>query len=269
MGDQPTGRRLRLDQLLAQRGLARSRSAARQLIKDGAVFVAGRVETRPARRVSDDVPVELRGRSVPYVSRGGFKLAAALEHFGLDADGAAALDVGASTGGFTDCLLRSGAAQVAAVDVGQGQLAPNLRADPRVRVLESTDARALPSLDPSPDVVVVDVSFIRLRDVLPAVLAAAPCARWALVLLKPQFELRGECVPRDGVVKKPAVRNAALVKVLAWARRNGICVTATAASALSGGDGNRETFLLVRPPWPSRRRHDSDYDEGDCDVASG
>ena len=269
MGDQPAGRRLRLDHLLVARGLARSRSAARQLVRDGAVYVAGRVETRPGRRVGDEAQAELRGRSIQYVSRGGWKLAAALEHFGLAVEGAAALDVGASTGGFTDCLLRGGAARVTTVDVGRGQLAPSLRADSRVRALESTDARDLPALDPPPDVVVVDVAFIRLRDVLPAVLGATPRARWALVLLKPQFELPGRRVPRDGVVKDPAERNSALLNFLAWARRNGLCVTASAASELPGGDGNRETFVLLRPPWPDRQLPGSDYDEGDGDVASG
>ncbi len=251
MGDTPGGRRLRLDHVLVARGLARSRSAARQLVKDGAVYVDGHVETRPARRVADDAPLEIRGRPVQYVSRGGRKLAAALKHFGLSVEGLVAVDVGASTGGFTDCLLRAGAAQVTAVDVGRGQLAESLRTDARVRVLERMDARDLPPLDPSPDVVVIDVSFIRLRDVLPSVLRATPSARWALVLLKPQFELPGRCVPRDGVVKDPAIRNAALFDFLVWSSGNGLCVTATAASALSGGDGNQETFALLRPPWPS------------------
>ena len=177
--------------------------------------------------------------------------------------------MGASTGGFTDCLLRGGAAQVTAVDVGRGQLAEELKADSRIRVLESTDARDLPTLNPLADIVVVDVSFIRLRDVLRAVLRATPRARWALVLLKPQFELPGRRVPRDGVVKDPGLRNAALLGFLAWARRDGFRVAATAASALAGGDGNQETFVLLRPPWPDRRRRGSDYDEGDGDVASG
>ena len=269
MGDKPADPRLRLDHLLVARGLARSRSAARQLARDGVVYVAGRVETRPGRRVGDDAQVELRARSIQYVSRGGWKLAGALEHFGLAVEKATALDIGASTGGFTDCLLRGGAAYVTAVDVGRGQLAPSLRADARVRVLESTDAREMPALEPSPDIVVVDVAFIRLRDVLPAVLAATPRARWAVALLKPQFELPGRRVPRDGVVKDPAVRNAALLDFLGWAGREGVAVVGTAASALSGGDGNRETFVLLRPPWPDRRRQGSDYDEGDGYVASG
>lgn len=269
MGGRLAGPRPRLDHLLVRRGLARTRSAARQLIKDGAVRVAGRIEKRPARRVSDAAPVAVRGRSIPYVSRGGWKLAAALEHFGLHAGGLTALDVGASTGGFTDCLLRGGADQVTAVDVGREQLAASLRSDSRVRVLESTDIRGLPALNPTPDIVVVDVSFIRLRDVLPAVLAAAPRARWVVALLKPQFELPGRRVPRDGVIKDPAVRNAALLGFLAWAQRNGICVTATVASGLAGGGGNWETFVLLRPPWPGQQRRCSDYDEGDGDVASG
>jgi len=269
VGDQTADRRLRLDHVLVARGLARSRSAARQIVKDGAVYVAGRVETRPARRVADDVQLELRGRSVPYVSRGGWKLAAALEHFGLSVEGLVAVDVGASTGGFSDCLLRAGAAQVTSVDVGHGQLAERLRTDARVRVLERTDARDLPPLEPSPDVVVVDVSFVRLRDVLPAVLAATPHARWALVLLKPQFELPGRRVPRDGVVKEPRDRNLVLLDFLVWAAGRGIRVAGSVASALSGGDGNQEAFALLRGPWPSQRGTGSDYDGRDGDVASG
>jgi len=248
VGDQAAGRRLRLDHLLVRRGLARSRSSARQLVRDGEVLLAGHVEERPGRRVSVDAQVVLRGQAPEYVSRGGRKLAAALAHFGLGVDGSIALDVGASTGGFTDCLLQAGAGRVTAVDVGRDQLAPSLRGDARVRVLESTDARDLPPLDPSPDIVVVDVSFVRLRDVLPAVLAATPDARWALVLLKPQFELPGRRVPRDGVIKQPSERNAVLLDFIAWAARRGVCVAGSVASALSGGEGNQETFVLLRGP---------------------
>lgn len=269
MGDKPAGRRLRLDHVLVTRGLARSRSAARQIVKDGAVYVAGHVETRPARRVADDAQLELRGRSVQYVSRGGWKLDAALEHFGLNVKGSVAVDVGASTGGFTDCLLRAGSAQVTSVDVGHGQLAESLRADARVRVLERTDARDLPPLDPSPDIAVVDVSFIRLRDVLPSVLRATPDAGWALVLLKPQFELPGHRVPRDGVIKEPSERNAVLLDFLAWAARREMCVVGSVASALAGGDGNQETFVLLRGPWPNQRDRGSDYDGRDGDDVSG
>ena len=233
------------------------------------MLLAGRVENRPGRRVSVDAQIELRGQAPEYVSRGGRKLAAALAHFGLAVEGASALDVGASTGGFTDCLLRAGARRVTAVDVGRDQLAPSLRGDERVHVLESTDARDLPPLDPSPDIVVVDVSFVRLRDVLPAVLAATPRARWALVLLKPQFELAGHRVPRDGVIKEPSERNAVLLDFLAWAARRGICVAGSVASALSGGDGNQETFVLLRGPWPNQRGAGSDYDERDGDDVGG
>ena len=230
------------------------------------MLLAGRVENRPGRRVRVDAQIELRHQTQEYVSRGGRKLASALEHFGLGVDGAVALDIGASTGGFTDCLLRSGARHVTAVDVGRDQLAASLRADARVRVLERTDARDLPLLDPSPELVVVDVSFVRLLDVLPAVLTGAPHARCALVLLKPQFELRGVQVPRDGVIKDPQVRNAVLLDFLDWAVRLDICVAGSMASALTGGDGNQETFVLLQPPWPALH---SDYDEGDGDVASG
>ncbi|MYD93905.1 MAG: TlyA family RNA methyltransferase [Chloroflexi bacterium] len=245
MGDQTADRRIRLDHLLVRRGLARSRSSARQLIRDGEVVVAGHVEKRPGRRVGVDAQIELRGQAPEFVSRGGRKLAAALEHFELGVDGSIALDVGASTGGFTDCLLRAGARRVTAVDVGRDQLAPSLRGDARVCVLESTDARDLSPLDPPPDIVVVDVSFVRLRDVLPAVLAATPDARWVLVLLKPQFELPGHSVPRDGVVKDPSERNAVLLDFLAWAAQRGIGVAGSVASALAGSDGNLETFVLI------------------------
>ena len=216
------------------------------------MLLAGRVENRPGRRVSVDAQIELRHRTQEYVSRGGRKLASALRHFALRVDGAIALDVGASTGGFTDCLLRAGVRHVSAVDVGRDQLAPGLRADARVRVLERTDARDLPLLDPSPDVVVVDVSFVRLRDVLPAVVAATPDARWALVLLKPQFELPGHRVPRDGIVKDPRTRNDVLLDFVRWATRQGIRVAGTVVSALAGGDGNQETFVLLRAPWPNK-----------------
>ncbi len=245
--------RERLDVLVARRGLASSRSAARQMVKDGAVRVNGQLETRPARRVAPQAALDIRGGRAAYVSRGGWKLAAALDHFGLSAAGVVALDVGASTGGFTDCLLRRGARQVVAVDVGRGQLHPRLRGDARVRALESTDARALPPLDPPPQIVLVDVSFVRLRDVLPAIAAAAPEARWLLALLKPQFELPGRCVPRDGVVKRAAQRTQTLHTFLVWARREGFCITGTAASALPGARGNRETFALLQPPWPRAR----------------
>lgn len=253
MGDQTADRRIRLDHLLVRRGLARSRSSARQLVRDGEVVVAGHIENRPGRRVGVDAQIELRGQAPEFVSRGGRKLAAALAHFRLGVEGATALDIGASTGGFTDCLLREGARRVTAVDVGRDQLAPSLRGDARVLVLESTDARDLPPLDPSPDIVVVDVSFVRLRDVLPAVLAATPDARWALVLLKPQFELPGNRVPRDGVIKEPSERNAVLLDFLAWAARRGICAAGSVASALAGGDGNQETFVLLQGPWPDQR----------------
>lgn len=233
------------------------------------MLLAGRVENRPGRRVGVGAQIELHDQTPEYVSRGGRKLASALGHFGLRVDGAFALDVGASTGGFTDCLLRAGARQVTAVDVGRDQLALSLRADPRVRVLERTDVRNLPLLAPSPGVVVVDVSFVRLRDVLPDVLAATPKAGWALVLLKPQFELPGNRVPRDGVIKDPRIRNGVMLDFVAWAARQGICVAGTVASALSGSNGNQETFVLLRAPWPNLRGAGSDYDEGDGDVASG
>ena len=269
MGDQAARRRSRLDRLMVCRGLARSRSSARQLVRDGVVCVAGRVERRPGRRISVNAQLEVRDCAAEYVSRGGRKLAAAFAHFGLSVDGASALDVGASTGGFTEYLLRAGAQRVVAVDVGREQLAPSLRSDHRVHVLDRTDARDLPPLVPSPGVIVVDVSFVRLRDVLPAVLRAAPQARWALVLLKPQFELPGRRVPRDGVIKDARERNRTLLDFLAWAARRGICVVGSAASALSGSSGNQETFVLLQAPCPNQPGIGSDYDGCDGTDVGG
>ena len=242
--------RARLDQVMAQRGLTRSRSAARRLVLDGQVLVDGMLAKRPGRQVAVDAVVELDGVLPPYVSRAGRKLAAALDHWQIDVSGCTALDVGASTGGFTDCLLRRGAARVIAVDVGHEQLDTRLRADDRVHVLEQTDVRDLPLLRPEPDLVVIDVSFIRLRDVLGSVVACAGSVSQIIGLFKPQFELSGRDVPRDGVIKDHVVRNLTLTGFLGWANRTGFNVVATVASHVTGGNGNQESFVLLRPPWP-------------------
>ena len=241
---------LRLDQAVAQRGLTRSRSAARQLILDGQILVNGVSEKRPSRRVTVDAVFEIVGVIPPYVSRAGRKLASALDHWHIDVRGRTALDVGASTGGFTDCLLRRGAACVIAVDVGRDQLDPRLRADDRVQVREQTDVRALPLLHPEANLVVIDVSFVRLRDVLGAVATCASSATQIIGLLKPQFELSGQDVPRDGVIKDHVVRNSVLSCFLQWSNQGGFNVVGTVASDVTGGDGNQESFVLLRPPWP-------------------
>lgn len=213
-------------------------------------MVDGVVVLKPAHRVAAEARLERSKATADYVSRGGRKLDAAFTHFGLHATGMRALDVGASTGGFTDFLLTRGAAAVVGVDVGSGQLHPRLRDDPRVESRERTDVRKLGRLEPPPDLAVIDVSFIRLRDVLQSVARAAPAARWMLALLKPQFELAGAQVPRDGVIKDPVRRTAALLDFLLWCRDSGFTAVGAVQGPVSGGDGNRETFVLLRPPWP-------------------
>ena len=260
MGTASRPDRSRLDHLIVQRGLVRTRSTARQLIKDGEILVSGQVETRPARRLCNSTTIGLRRPKQLYVSRGGRKLAAALTHFGLNITDSVVLDVGASTGGFTDCLLQRGAKHVIAVDVGRDQLSSHLREDQRVQSLESTDARCLPTLDPMPEVVVVDLSFIRLRDVLPAIVASVPTAHWALVLLKPQFELPGHEVSRDGVVKDPVAQNRALTDFLEWSHRSGLEVLGTVHSTITGRNGNQEVFALVHLHGPNQNSRDNNYD---------
>src|SRR5213593_1596415 len=180
--------RRRLDAELVRRGLAATAAEARDAVGDGRVTVSGVTATKVATMVSGDVPVVVRERPAGYVSRAGAKLEAALDRFGIDPAGRGCLDAGASTGGFTDCLLQRGAARVVAVDVGYGQLHERLRADPRVTVLERTNARELRELPFPPELIVCDVSFISLRLALPPVLALARPGREAIVLVKPQFE---------------------------------------------------------------------------------
>jgi len=215
------------------------------------VRVDGAAITRPAHPTGAAATIELTGEAPTYVGRGGRKLAFALKHFGLDVHGLDALDAGAGTGGFTDCLLRAGATAVVAVDVGHAQLHPALRDDPRVLSREGQDVRDLGRLTPPVDVVVIDVAFLRLRDVLLPCAAAAPQARWMLGLLKPEFELPTRDVPQGGVVRSASGRNAALLGFLAWCEATGFRVTASRASAVPGREGNVETFVLLRPPWPA------------------
>jgi 23S rRNA (cytidine1920-2'-O)/16S rRNA (cytidine1409-2'-O)-methyltransferase len=241
------GRRVRLDQLLMERGLAESRARAQALILAGVVFSGERRLDKAGLMVPADAAVEVRGRDHPYVSRGGVKLAHALDHFAIDPSGAVCLDVGASTGGFTDVLLRRGAARIYAVDVGHGQLDWRLRQDARVIVLERLNVRALDRRHvPEPvDVVVCDVSFISLTLALPAALAlTAPGARLA-ALIKPQFEAGREQVGKGGIVRDPAVHQAVCEKIAAWlAAQPGWQVLGLTPSPISGADGNVE-FLIA------------------------
>jgi 23S rRNA (cytidine1920-2'-O)/16S rRNA (cytidine1409-2'-O)-methyltransferase len=240
--------RVRLDSLLAERGLfpSRSRAAAAVLAGDVVVGPGRRRVDKPGQLVAADVEVDVAAQP-PFVSRGGVKLANALDALAVSVSGRSALDVGASTGGFTDCLLQRGAAQVVALDVAYGELAMGLRRDPRVRVLERVNARSLDcrALPYPPDLIVADVSFISLAKVLPAVLACAAARFDALVMVKPQFELGRERVGKGGVVRDPALRREALVSVASVAVGLGASVLGFAPSGLPGPAGNRETFAWL------------------------
>jgi 23S rRNA (cytidine1920-2'-O)/16S rRNA (cytidine1409-2'-O)-methyltransferase len=249
------GRGIRLDRLLVDRGLAPNRERAQRLVMAGAVLVDDRPVTKAGTTVAGDAVLRLRQAASPYVSRGGEKLAGALDAFGIDVGGLVALDVGASTGGFTDCLLRRGARRVIALDVGYGQLAWSLRQDPRVTVVERVNARLLDptQLPETPDVATVDVSFISLTLVLPAVAAALPGGA-ILAMVKPQFEVGREQVGKGGVVRDPALRAAAVAKVRGAAEALGLEVRGESESILTGPKGNQEVFLwlVARGPRPEQ-----------------
>ncbi|WP_118132832.1 TlyA family RNA methyltransferase [Oceanicella sp. SM1341] len=235
---------MRLDQHLTARGLADSRSRAQAAIRAGAVSVDGAVVTRPAFAVPEGARVELTGETLPWVSRAALKLAHALDVFGLAPSGEA-LDVGASTGGFTEVLLARGAARVHALDVGHGQLHPRIAADPRVRNLEGVNARDIPpGLVPPVDWVVSDVSFIGLEKALPGALALAKPGARLVALIKPQFEAGPEHVGRGGIVKDAAVHAACRARIAAFLERSGWEVTGEDESPVTGSDGNRE-FLVA------------------------
>ncbi|MYG53096.1 MAG: TlyA family RNA methyltransferase [Rhodospirillaceae bacterium] len=236
----------RVDQLLVERGLAQSRSKAQALVMAGAVFYGERRIDKPGATVPDDGALAVRGRDHPWVSRGGLKLAHGIERFAVDPAGRVCLDIGASTGGFTDVLLHRGAAKVYAVDVGHGQLAWKLRTDPRVVVLEKTNARHLTrDLVPDPPgAVVCDTSFIGLETVLPAGMALAAPGAWLIALIKPQFQAGRAQVGRGGVVRDPNVHEAVCRNVRAWLDgQPGWSVAGIEESPVTGPEGNRE-FLI-------------------------
>jgi 23S rRNA (cytidine1920-2'-O)/16S rRNA (cytidine1409-2'-O)-methyltransferase len=238
--------KIRLDQLLVDRGLVESRTKAQALIMAGLVYTGEQKLTSSGAKVAEDLPLTLRGQDHPWVSRGGLKLAHGLAHFGFDAKGCTAVDVGASTGGFTDVMLTNGAAKVYAVDVGYGQLAHKLRTDPRVVVLERTNARHLDSTHISDPItaVVCDASFIGLRTVLPAAMAMTVPGAWMIALIKPQFEVGKERVGKKGVVRDPALHTEVCNTMSDWlAEQPGWRVRGIATSPITGPEGNVE-FLI-------------------------
>jgi 23S rRNA (cytidine1920-2'-O)/16S rRNA (cytidine1409-2'-O)-methyltransferase len=237
--------RVRADQLLVSRGLAESRSRAQALIMAGAVFSGERKLAKAGDTLGEDAPLEVRGKDHPWVSRGGIKLDHGLTHFGFDVSGATALDVGSSTGGFTDVLLSREAAKVYAVDVGTNQLAWKLRQDPRVVVHEQTNARSLdPGIIPEPvDIVVCDASFIGLAKVLEAPLKLARTGAKLVALVKPQFEAGRAEVGKGGVVRDPAVHERVCADAAAWVEGQGWTVLGVTQSPITGPEGNVE-FLL-------------------------
>jgi 23S rRNA (cytidine1920-2'-O)/16S rRNA (cytidine1409-2'-O)-methyltransferase len=247
--------RRRLDQLLLERGLVDSRTRAQALILAGRVFSREQRLDKPGQQVSADLPLELRLPETPFVSRGGIKLAHGLDAFAIDPAGAIALDVGASTGGFTDVLLRRGAARVYAIDVGHGQLDWGLRQDPRVIVLERTNARYLTRAE-VPDhvhLVVCDASFISLRLVLPAALQLTGSRAHLVALIKPQFEVGKGEVGKGGVVRDPVRHEAVCGAIARWLEvEQGWCVLGVRESPILGPKGNREFLIGARQDNTSR-----------------
>ncbi|QEM68570.1 TlyA family RNA methyltransferase [Geobacter sp. FeAm09] len=240
----------RLDTLMVERGLAPTREKAQALIMAGRVVVGDHAADKAGQQVAAAAEIRIKGEALPYVSRGGLKLKKALEAFGVDVDGLVALDVGASTGGFTDCLLQAGARKVFAVDVGYGQLAWSLRQDPRVVNLERTNIRHLAPdrLDESPVLAVIDASFIPLSRVLPAVVGLVRPGGRIIALIKPQFEVPRSDVGEGGIVRDPAAHDQAIAGVRQAAADLGIRVCGVCDSPILGADGNREFLILLALP---------------------
>jgi 23S rRNA (cytidine1920-2'-O)/16S rRNA (cytidine1409-2'-O)-methyltransferase len=239
-------RKQRLDVALVERGLAETRERAQALVLAGAVVVDGQLATKPGQAVTARAELAVRDTALPYVSRGGLKLAAALDHWQLDVRDLVGLDVGASTGGFTDVLLQRGARRVYAVDVGYGQLHYRLRRDPRVVAMERTNARTLPPLPEPIDIAVVDVSFISLRLVLPGVENALTPAAPIVALVKPQFEAGRAQVGKGGVVRDPHVHRQVLQDLARWSLDQPWRLGAVLPSPIRGPAGNVEFLTLWR-----------------------
>lgn len=240
--------RQRLDLILVARGLATSRERARALIMSGGVRVNGQVLDKPGAIVAGDSRIETKAVSLPYASRGGLKLAGALRHFALNVAGWACLDAGASTGGFTDCLLQNGAARVYAVDVGYGQLAWSLRQDPRVVAIERTNLRFMDSgkIREPIDLAVIDVSFISLKIVVPAVLKFLKPGGLVLPLIKPQFEVGKGLVGKGGVVRDPEKHDRVIAELTLFFGGAGLECSPAFVSPIEGPKGNKEFFMLLK-----------------------
>ncbi|MFT8635462.1 TlyA family RNA methyltransferase [Novacetimonas hansenii] len=239
----------RIDQMLVDRGLVETRTRAQALIMAGLVFTPNRRIDKPGDQLAEDVPLTVKGQDHPWVSRGGIKLAHGLEHFGFSPRGLTCLDVGASTGGFTDVLLTHGADRVYAVDVGHGQIAWKLRNDQRVVVLEKCNARHL-NAEVIPDYIsalVCDASFIGLRTVLPAAIDLCAQGAWAIALIKPQFEAGREAIGPKGVVRDPAIHDAVCTMIHDWWHSlPGWSVLGIEPSPITGPEGNREFLIAAR-----------------------
>lgn len=240
--------RERLDKLLVDRGLAGSRERARAMIMAGQVVVADHRAEKAGLQVPLDADIRVKGEDIPYVSRGGLKLAKALDEFDLRVAGRVAIDVGASTGGFTDCLLQRGAAKVYAVDVGYGQLAWKLRNDPRVISLEKTNIRSLTAdrLGEAADLAVIDASFISLQKVLPPTLVLLAPTADIVALIKPQFEAGREHVGKGGVVRDPEIHRRVVEEISRFCSDGGLSVMGVVESPITGPKGNREFLLYIK-----------------------
>jgi 23S rRNA (cytidine1920-2'-O)/16S rRNA (cytidine1409-2'-O)-methyltransferase len=247
--------KMRVDLLLVERGLFPSRERARAYILAGRVLVNEQKIDKPGTLVQEASPIRLLGEELPYVSRGGLKLAAALNHWKISVNGRACIDVGTSTGGFTDCLLQAGAAQVTAIDTGFGQIAMKLRNDPRVELLERTNARLLEAGvlaakegDAERTFLVMDVSFISATLLLGPVMAAAPGLCEAVILVKPQFEAGREHIGKGGIVRDPEAHQLAIDRVADCIRTLGWDVVETIPSPITGAEGNHEFLLYAKRP---------------------
>jgi 23S rRNA (cytidine1920-2'-O)/16S rRNA (cytidine1409-2'-O)-methyltransferase len=242
--------RQRLDKLMVERGLAPSREKAQALIMAGQVVVGEHAVDKAGQQVAVDAEIRIKGEVLPYVSRGGLKLRKALDEFAIDVSGLIAVDVGASTGGFSDCLLQAGAAKIFAVDVGYGQLAWKLQQDSRVVSMEKTNIRNLlpGQLDAVPDLAVIDASFISLAKVLPATVRLLRPGGRVIALIKPQFEVGKGEVGKGGIVRDPAAHEKVIGSISQTAREMGLTVAGLCESPITGADGNREFLIHLLIP---------------------